>query len=76
MSPIMLTASGRKRLLPASLLFLLCIVLFLNLVLILVHVLVLILALALVLLLVDINQDRGFVTDGEELTVSKQIGEQ
>ena len=71
----MLTANWRKRLLPASLLFLLCIVLVLNLVgalvLILVDILVLILALALVLLLVHLNQDRGLVTEGEEFTVNK-----
>ena len=63
----MLTANWRKRLLPASLLFLLCIVLVLN----LVGALVLILVLALVLLLVDSNQDRGLVTEGEEFTVNK-----
>ena len=63
----MLTASLRKRLLPASLLFLLCIVLVLN----LVGALVLILVLALVLLLVDSNQDRGLVTEGEEFAINK-----
>ena len=63
----MLTASLRKRLLPASLLFLLCIVLVLN----LVGALVLILVLALVLLLVDFNQDRGLVTEGEEFAINK-----
>ena len=53
--------------LPASLLFLLCIVLVLN----LVGALVLILVLALVLLLVDSNQDRGLVTEGEEFAINK-----
>ena len=53
--------------LPASLLFLLCIVLVLN----LVGALVLILVLALVLLLVDFNQDRGLVTEGEEFATNK-----